>query len=76
MLAIALLLPYLSARLDPDLKTKYDFEYALSKLEQLKSEHLANLNKRISLDGGDATAIRRSASEAPFAQRKWPGNRA
>ena len=32
LLAAALLIPYMTTRLDPDLKKKYAFEYALQKL--------------------------------------------
>lgn len=56
-LAGLLLLPWLSTYLDPNLRAKYDFEFALSRLEEAK------------LRGNGATdrgPMRRTASEAPF----------
>jgi hypothetical protein len=70
-LLAALLLPWLSTYLDPNLKAKYDFEYALSKLDDARAEA-----RRRAASDEDPTqvspspgALRRVASEEPFASQ-------
>lgn len=64
VIAAVLLLPWLSAYLDPTLKKKYDFEYALSKLEAR--------NARAKLLGRTQSpnSMRRVASAAPFSSNQ------
>lgn len=64
-LAGALLVPWLSAYLDPGLRSKYDWEFALTKLEAARVEAKSRQRRGGGADG-DGCVLRRVASEEPF----------